>query len=208
VSELSDLRGKLARSKAYREAFAASALKRLLPAQIRVLRRQRKWSQADLAKESRLTQGVISRAEDPEYGNLTVNTLVRVASGFDCAYIGRFVPFSELGRWYSMLSDERQLEVQSFDADHGFIDHKEMGTASIASVSMSGALSLAAVQVPSVSAGVLSMTASQSKSLRSDHLHRGNVICLPSRHKAANTRSYQHVGRKKRTATATTAVTA
>ncbi len=46
-----------------------------------------------------------------------MNTLIRIAAGFDCAYIGRFVPFSELERWYSMLQDERQLEVPSFDQE-------------------------------------------------------------------------------------------
>lgn len=182
MSALSDLRDKLGRSKPYREAFAASVIKRLLPAQIRVLRRQRGWSQAQLAKESNLTQGAISRAEDPEYGNLTVNTLVRVAAGFDCAYIGRFVPFSELGRWYSMLSDERQLEVQSFDKDLGFVEHKQMGIAS------------------TISAGVIRVGGIGFGSSRPRHAQvRGNVIKLPTRSEAMNTRSYQHARRKKRT---------
>jgi transcriptional regulator with XRE-family HTH domain len=125
MNALSRLREKLAHSKKYRESFAASVVKRMIPLQIRVLRKQREWSQAELAKQSSLTQGVISRAEDPEYGNLTVNTLVRVAAGFDCAYIGRFVPFSELGKWYSSLDDEKLLEVSSFESDTGFIERKD-----------------------------------------------------------------------------------
>ena len=47
-----------------------------------------------LAERSGLTQGAISRAL-----NLTVNlvnTIIRIASGFDVAFVGRFVPFSEL----------------------------------------------------------------------------------------------------------------
>jgi transcriptional regulator with XRE-family HTH domain len=121
---LSDLRSKLSRSKRYRDAFAASVAKRMIPLQIRVLRNQRGWSQARLAEESRLTQGVISRAQDPEYGNLTINTLVRIAAGFDCAYIGRFVPFSELGKWYIALEDENSFRVSSFADDVGFIERK------------------------------------------------------------------------------------
>jgi transcriptional regulator with XRE-family HTH domain len=119
MSALSNLWSKLSRSKRYRESFAASVAKRLIPLQISVLRRQHDWSQARLAKESGLTQGVISRAEDPEYGNLTVNTLVRVAAGFDCAFIGRFVPFSELSRWYANLDDENSLRVASFLEEQG-----------------------------------------------------------------------------------------
>jgi transcriptional regulator with XRE-family HTH domain len=96
----------------------------MIPLQIRVLRKQREWSQAQLAQESKLTQGVISRAEDPEYGNLTVNTLVKIGAGFDCAFVGRFVPFSELGRWYTNIENERVLEVDSFNADQGFVERK------------------------------------------------------------------------------------
>jgi transcriptional regulator with XRE-family HTH domain len=82
-----------------------------------VLRTQRDWPQSKLAEKSGLTQGVISRAEDPEYGNLTVNTLVRIAGGFDCAFVGRFVPFSDLARWYEDLENEEALEVPSFDEE-------------------------------------------------------------------------------------------
>jgi transcriptional regulator with XRE-family HTH domain len=122
---LSKLREKLASSKLYRESFAGAVVKRMIPLQARVLRRQRDWSQAQLAKESGLTQGVISRAEDPNYGNLTVNTLVRIAAGFDCAFVGRFVPFSELGKWYAALENEKELEVSSFNDDSGFADRAE-----------------------------------------------------------------------------------
>ena len=104
---------KFSKSKKYRDSFVAAQTKQLIPMQIRVLRKQRDWSQTTLAQESNLTQGAISRAEDPDYGNLTINTLVRVAAGFDVAFVGKFVPFSELGRWFTELSEEG-LEVASF----------------------------------------------------------------------------------------------
>ena len=126
MNALSNLREKLGRSKRYRESWAASVVKRLLPLQIRVLRKEREWSQADLARESQLTQGVISRAEDPDYGNLNINTLIRIASGFDCAFVGRFVPFSEIGKWYAALDDEKTLKVPSFEVDTGFAEGKEL----------------------------------------------------------------------------------
>ena len=120
MNVLSNLRERLDQSKRYRESWAASIVKRMLPLQIRVLRREREWSQADLAQESQLTQGVISRAENPNYGNLSINTLVRIAAGFDCAFIGRFVSFSELGRWYSSITEDKALKVPSFPQDRGF----------------------------------------------------------------------------------------
>lgn len=125
MNALSRLRDKLAHSKRYRESFAASVVKRMIPLQIRVLRKQRSWSQAQLAQESRLTQGVISRAEDPEYGNLSVNTLVRIAAGFDCAFVCRFVPFSELAKWYTGLTNENTFQVAGFGGDVGFLERKE-----------------------------------------------------------------------------------
>src|ERR1035437_1596717 len=106
------------RSKAYREAFVASQLKRGIPTQIRVLLKDRNWTQSDLAQRAGLKQGVVSRAADPDYGNLTINTILKIAAGFDVAYVGRFVPFSELARWYTDLS-ESALSVPSFDDEVG-----------------------------------------------------------------------------------------
>jgi transcriptional regulator with XRE-family HTH domain len=101
----------------YRTAFARTQFKRLVPLQIQTLRRQRCWSQGELAERAGLTQGVISRAEDQDYGNLTVNTILSVADGFDVAFIGRFVPFSELDRWYVNLS-QQTMRVPSFDEEN------------------------------------------------------------------------------------------
>jgi len=140
VSELYSLWEKLSRSKKYRESFAASVVKRMIPLQVRVLRKQREWSQARLGKESQLTQGVISRAEDPDYGNLTLNTLARIAGGFDCAFVGRFVPFSELGKWYTTLDHEDALRVPSFEHDAGFIERMGVTQASRVRPSLSYAV--------------------------------------------------------------------
>ena len=123
MSVFSNLWEKL-RDKAYREAFVASQLKRGLPTQIRVMLRDRGWNQGDLAQRSGLKQGVISRAADPDYGNLTINTILKIASGFDVAYVGRFVPFSDLARWYADLS-EPALSARGFSDDDGLIERKE-----------------------------------------------------------------------------------
>jgi transcriptional regulator with XRE-family HTH domain len=113
--------GEKLREKAYRDGFVASQLKRGLPTQIRVMLKDRGWSQSDLAERSGLKQGVISRAADPDYGNLTINTILKIASGFDVAYVGRFVPFSDLAKWYANLS-EPALSVSEFAQDRGFTE--------------------------------------------------------------------------------------
>lgn len=104
---------KLSRSKRYRDEFVKAHAKQAIPFQIRALMKQFGLSQAELAKRSGLTQGAISRAADPDYGNLTINTLVRIASGFDVAFVGRFVPFSDLPPWFDSVA-ERTFKVPSF----------------------------------------------------------------------------------------------
>jgi hypothetical protein len=123
VSDLSKLWTKLSGSKSYREALVASQLKRGLPFQARSMRKERGWSQAHLAEKSELTQGVVSRAEDPDYGNLTFNTVLRVAAGHDVAVICKFVSFSEFAKWYVSFSED-SVQVPSFgEEDRAF--HKD-----------------------------------------------------------------------------------
>ncbi len=119
---------KLEKSKAYRTAFVASTLKRWLPFQIRVIRERRGWNQTQLAKASGLTQGAISRAENPDYGDLSLNTLLRIASGLDCAFEGRFVPFSRLATQFANMS-EGAANVPPFDVDNEFVNGTTYGSA-------------------------------------------------------------------------------
>ncbi len=107
---------KLGKSKRYREQFVADHAKRAIPHQARAILKARDCSQQKLAKKANLSQGVVSRAVDPSYGNLTLNTIIRIAAGFDVAFIGRFVPFSELARWYADLPDET-FDIPTFEQE-------------------------------------------------------------------------------------------
>ena len=107
---------KLGKSKRYREQFVADHAKRAIPHQARAIMKARGWSQQGLAKNADLSQGVVSRAVDPSYGNLTLNTIIRIAAGFDVAFIGRFVPFSELARWYRDLP-RQDFDIPRFDVE-------------------------------------------------------------------------------------------
>jgi transcriptional regulator with XRE-family HTH domain len=108
---------KLAGSKKYRDAFVSANAKRSIPFQLRALMKKMGLSQQKLAEQSKLTQGVISRAVDPNYGNLTINTIVKIANGLDVAYLGVFVPFSELGKWVSTLSED-SVQVETFEQEN------------------------------------------------------------------------------------------
>jgi transcriptional regulator with XRE-family HTH domain len=124
VNTFNEVWNKLKRSKKYRESFVFSLFKRTVPFQIRSLRKQRGWSQEELAMKSAITQGVVSRAEDDDYGNLTINTICRIAAGFDVAFMGKFVPFTELDRWFITLS-EKSAQVPSFDVENAALEAAE-----------------------------------------------------------------------------------
>lgn len=109
---------KLAHSRSYREEFALAMLKRMVPFQIRAIRKKREMSQAELAQSSNLTQGVISRAEDPDYGNLTLNTIGRIAAGLDLAFVGQFVPFSDLVKFTEDLSERKFSDLPTFEKEN------------------------------------------------------------------------------------------
>jgi transcriptional regulator with XRE-family HTH domain len=103
--------------KSYREHYALSLLKRSVAFQIKTLRKKHCGSQAVLAERSQLTQGVVSRAEDQEYGNLTFNTVGRIAAGLDMAFVGKFVPFSELAKFAKELSEDEFVHVPTFEEE-------------------------------------------------------------------------------------------
>jgi transcriptional regulator with XRE-family HTH domain len=97
----------------YREAFVSAFLKRYILFQIRTIRKKRGISQQQLAKDAKVTQGVVSRAEDPDYGNLTFNTVLRIAAGYDLAFVGKFVRFSEFVKTMDEMSED-SLDLPSF----------------------------------------------------------------------------------------------
>jgi transcriptional regulator with XRE-family HTH domain len=104
--------------KKYREQYALALLKRSVAFQIKTLRKKHCGSQAILAERSQLTQGVVSRAEDQEYGNLTFNTVGRIAAGLDIAFIGKFVPWSELAKFSRDLSEDEFANIPTFEEEN------------------------------------------------------------------------------------------
>jgi transcriptional regulator with XRE-family HTH domain len=58
-------------------------------------------SQAELARDSGMTQNNLSRLESPDYGKQTISSLKRIADALDVALVVRFVPFSRYINWLS-----------------------------------------------------------------------------------------------------------
>ncbi len=93
--------------KAYRHAYLAEHVRRGIAYQIRALRDQRKWKQGTFAKMLSKPQSVASRLEDPDYGKVTIQTLLEVANVFDVALEVRFVRYS------SFIRNTRDVSVVS-----------------------------------------------------------------------------------------------
>jgi transcriptional regulator with XRE-family HTH domain len=111
----SDLPEKL-KDKGYRDAFVASQIMIALPFQMRALREQRGLTQAQLAEKAGMLQPRISAMERPGVSKFNLETVLRIASALDIAFIGRFATFGELVGWVENFSPDTFV-VPSFDDD-------------------------------------------------------------------------------------------
>lgn len=106
-------------NKEYRDAFVSSHIDNGIPFQIKTLRKQRGWTQKELAERIGMKQERISALENPNYSKFTITPLKKIASAFDVALVVRFAPISELVKWELTLSPET-LGVVSFEQDPYF----------------------------------------------------------------------------------------
>ncbi len=103
-------------NKEYRHAYALAAIEQGVAWQIRTNRERRGLTQEALARAIHSKQSAISRAEDPEYGRQSIETLTKIARAFDCALQVRLIPFSELALESKDLSPDA-LYVAPFDEE-------------------------------------------------------------------------------------------
>ena len=153
------------RDKTYREYFVEADVKRGIPFQMRALLKKKGWSQQQLAAHSGLTQGAVSRALNPNYGNLSLNTIIRIAAGFDVAFLGVFVPFSELVRKHERLSEEESANLASFNEEDAFLEESVPDVVTLAT-SAHGTTTVHAPSSGDVRTVPLRMASAQLTSLR------------------------------------------
>lgn len=103
-------------NKEYRDIFVSEQINTGLAFQIRAMREQRGWTQAELGDKAGMAQSRVSIMEDANYSRFSLTTLKRLASAFDVALTVRFEPFSKLVDHFVDL-DSSSLNVPGFDHD-------------------------------------------------------------------------------------------
>lgn len=77
-------------SKEYRDDFLQTTVRSAVAYQVQALRAKFRMSQAEFAIKTGKKQSTISRLESTEYGKVSVQTLLDIASALDVALIVRF----------------------------------------------------------------------------------------------------------------------
>ncbi len=78
----------------YAHSYMEETLNAYIATQIKVLREQRGWTQADLAERAEMKQARISVLENVDYSSWSINTLRRLARAFDLRLKVSFETFS------------------------------------------------------------------------------------------------------------------
>jgi transcriptional regulator with XRE-family HTH domain len=85
----------LAKSKAYRDAYVGEHVRAFIAYQIQAIRDRMGLSQAAFADRVGMKQSVISRIENPNYGKVTVQTLLHIALALDVGLLIRFCAYPD-----------------------------------------------------------------------------------------------------------------
>ncbi len=102
--------------KDFRDEFVADQVRSRIAMLIRTLREQRGMLQSELGAKMGKPQSVVSRLEDPDYGKVSLQTLLEIAAAFDLPLIVDIPEWEEwLGKMGRMTKSD--LRRTSFDLE-------------------------------------------------------------------------------------------
>ncbi len=113
------------KNKKFRDAYLSESVRIFLAAQIRSLRGDK--TQKEFSEILGVPQSTISsRYENPEYGNLTLQTLLDIASKLDVALVVRFVTFPDFLKMTNDFSEKAHCPASYNEKQfEGFIESME-----------------------------------------------------------------------------------
>lgn len=132
------------RSRGYRHTYVESFLDSYIATQIKVLREQRKLTQAKLAKLAGMHQSQVATLEDVNHTSWKISTLKKLARAFDLVLVVRFESFGKLLPDIDSFN-RAKLERPSFDEDPLFAPAMIVGSAETTSVGTPGGAGRAAI---------------------------------------------------------------
>ncbi len=97
----------------YKRAYAEDYLNSRIATQLKVLREQRGWTQAELAERAGMEQSRISTMEDVNYNRWTISTLKRLAAAFDLCLSVNFETGEDLINDFLNFSRESLEAIES-----------------------------------------------------------------------------------------------
>ena len=100
--------------KEMRDAYLDAQTRTKLALQIRTLRTQREWSQAQVGELMGKPQSNVARLEDREIARYTLSTLLELAAAYDVGLVVEFVSYEEFLRRTNDLRPAK-LQVRSFN---------------------------------------------------------------------------------------------
>jgi transcriptional regulator with XRE-family HTH domain len=93
----------------FRQGYLEDQVRTNIAFQIHALRNQRGWTQQELAEEADKPASGISRLEDPDYGKVSLTTLLEIAEALDVALLVQFVEWDD---WLERMADVSPAGLQ------------------------------------------------------------------------------------------------